>query len=34
MYMSVYMDRLASDTGNENTFGCFMPQKLDFNLKS
>lgn len=33
MYMSVYMDRLASDTGNKYTFGCFMPQKLDFNLK-
>ena len=33
MYMSVYMDWLASDTGYKNTFGCFVPQKLDFNLK-
>ena len=32
-YMSVCMDQLASDTGNKNTFGCFMPQKLDFSLK-
>ena len=32
MYMSVYMDWLASDTSTD-TFGCFVPQKLDFNLK-